>query len=612
MPQLLDPTSTVAIILGAYDWTKSGLPSAPSFRRSAHDFHRYLVTQAPYGLGLQPDLIINLFNDPSPAGAQLARIRDEIRSFVREGKEGNRPIRDVLIYYLGHGSCEGGGPLHFLVRDTSEGIEEQSSITASDLAQVLRVAAPQQRRLVVLDCCFSEAAVQAFGAMGSLDEAVATTALRDLEPGGPPPERGTLLLCSSPRTHASIGIPNADRTLFTGALLNVLREGSVSPRRREMLSFSELRDDVYDRMLRDYDKPPPRPALHQPDQQAGDFTQLPAFPNAAWAQRQAEGEHQTAEAQPQAEEERQTAEALRKAEEERQIAEALRKAEEERQTVEAQRTAEEERRQWEQVPTPQRLAIRLLGRWPAVVALVIAAAVLLVLTLGWLFWPPTGAPVATTEKPAAGNIALTRPDVPAAKPLTVAGNSAATPIGIPAPSDPNYPADRLSITVIKAPSYGKVVLADRNTAVAVGQTLTTAELTGLMFVPAPGAFDYRETFAYVVKNPPGLTASGSVTLTIRPNEMSPREVVPQATPMVLNKQADTASGRDDYVEAARLYRLAADQGYAPAQTNLGFYYEQGRGGLAKDEREAARLYKLAADQGNTFARVKLNRITQMK
>src|SRR6266446_974470 len=59
-------SSTVAIILGAYDWTKSGLPSAPSFRRSAHDFHRYLVTESPYGLGLQPDLVINLFNDPSP------------------------------------------------------------------------------------------------------------------------------------------------------------------------------------------------------------------------------------------------------------------------------------------------------------------------------------------------------------------------------------------------------------------------------------------------------------------------------------------------------------------------------------------------------------------
>jgi TPR repeat protein len=51
-------------------------------------------------------------------------------------------------------------------------------------------------------------------------------------------------------------------------------------------------------------------------------------------------------------------------------------------------------------------------------------------------------------------------------------------------------------------------------------------------------------------------------------------------------------------DAARLYKLAADQGNALGQLNLGLFYESGRGGLEKDEREAARLYRLAADQGN--------------
>jgi len=51
-------------------------------------------------------------------------------------------------------------------------------------------------------------------------------------------------------------------------------------------------------------------------------------------------------------------------------------------------------------------------------------------------------------------------------------------------------------------------------------------------------------------------------------------------------------------EAARLYKLAADQGDARAQVGLGFFYAMGRGGLPKDDREAARLFKLAADQGD--------------
>src|SRR5262249_31883770 len=46
------------------------------------------------------------------------------------------------------------------------------------------------------------------------------------------------------------------------------------------------------------------------------------------------------------------------------------------------------------------------------------------------------------------------------------------------------------------------------------------------------------------------------------------------------------------------YKLAADQGDAQAQNNLGLFYEEGRGGLQKDDREATRLYKLSADQGN--------------
>jgi hypothetical protein len=88
--------------------------------------------------------MLNLFDDPSPAGTQLGRIRDTVRSFVREGREAERPISDVLIYYVGHGSVDNSGHLHLLVKDSSEGMEEQSSIAASNLAQVLRIAAPSR------------------------------------------------------------------------------------------------------------------------------------------------------------------------------------------------------------------------------------------------------------------------------------------------------------------------------------------------------------------------------------------------------------------------------------------------------------------------------------
>lgn len=52
----------------------------------------------------------------------------------------------------------------------------------------------------------------------------------------------------------------------------------------------------------------------------------------------------------------------------------------------------------------------------------------------------------------------------------------------------------------------------------------------------------------------------------------------------------------DFTEAARYYKLAADQSHAAAQCKLGVCYENGRG-VASDVSEAARLFKLAADQG---------------
>ena len=78
-----------------------------------------------------------------------------------------------------------------------------------------------------------------------------------------------------------------------------------------------------------------------------------------------------------------------------------------------------------------------------------------------------------------------------------------------------------------------------------------------------------------------------------PAEVAP--AVPPAKPLI------TSADR----EAARLYKLSADKGNASAQVNLGFFYEQGRGGLPKDDHEAAHYFKLAADQGNAQAQSNL-------
>jgi len=57
----------------------------------------------------------------------------------------------------------------------------------------------------------------------------------------------------------------------------------------------------------------------------------------------------------------------------------------------------------------------------------------------------------------------------------------------------------------------------------------------------------------------------------------------------------------DDAEAARWYRKAADQGNADAQTNLGIMYRDGRG-VPQDQNEAALWFRKAAAQGNAKAR----------
>ena len=60
----------------------------------------------------------------------------------------------------------------------------------------------------------------------------------------------------------------------------------------------------------------------------------------------------------------------------------------------------------------------------------------------------------------------------------------------------------------------------------------------------------------------------------------------------------------DKQEAAKWFRKAAEQNYAPAQSNLGYCYDNGRG-VEKDAEEATKWYRKAAEQGHPEAQLNL-------
>jgi predicted Ser/Thr protein kinase len=65
------------------------------------------------------------------------------------------------------------------------------------------------------------------------------------------------------------------------------------------------------------------------------------------------------------------------------------------------------------------------------------------------------------------------------------------------------------------------------------------------------------------------------------------------------------SGAQENAAAVQWFRKSAEQGYAPAQSQLGKIYFNGFGGVQKDPREAANWYLKAATQGDASAQMSL-------
>ena len=61
---------------------------------------------------------------------------------------------------------------------------------------------------------------------------------------------------------------------------------------------------------------------------------------------------------------------------------------------------------------------------------------------------------------------------------------------------------------------------------------------------------------------------------------------------------------EDYAEAVKWYRKAAEQGHAEAQYLLGVMYNNGNG-VIKDFQEARKWYQKAAEQGHEGAEMAL-------
>src|SRR6185436_7604877 len=256
--------TTLAILLGGSTWPKSPqLAASDAFARSAEDFKRYLTGE----YGLPADNVLDLFDSAKTA----PEIVEELQNFLRARMQARPAPRDVFIYYTGHGGFINGRDYFLAVKSTIEGLEGTSSIRVSDLASALRNAALNLRRFLILDCCFAAAAFKEFQ---STPGGAARVQTLDAFP-----RRGTTLLCSSSSRHVSIAPAGERHTMFSGALLEVLRRGD--PAIDSPLSLEDVGLRVSELIRHRYDDRAVRPEVHSPDQREEDIARMPLFPNPA-------------------------------------------------------------------------------------------------------------------------------------------------------------------------------------------------------------------------------------------------------------------------------------------------------------------------------------------
>lgn len=107
--------------------------------------------------------------------------------------------------------------------------------------------------------------------------------------------------------------------------------------------------------------------------------------------------------------------------------------------------------------------------------------------------------------------------------------------------------------ITELPSNGTILLADGTSPVAVGQTLTAAQLTRLRFRPARGAEGHISNLSYLVVGAAGSAIAGCVLFVVHPAAPPSRSTsYSTPTPATMVESSSEASANPAALQDARL------------------------------------------------------------
>jgi len=276
------PQTTLLILLGASRWPLANLDSSPAFENAKNALQAYFLSD-PHGFHLPESNVLDCFNSNDTGPDILDRISDFLRDSMAMKKASSTQVRDILVYFVGHGGITKDSSIFYLaIPRTRKDYEKATGIAIDDLAERLKKGARFQRRILILDCCFAAAAVRFFqgAATTELLREKTIAAFEEKDQGIGFPGRGTSFLGSSGKDVASIILPDESSTMFTSALLSALHAGDPF-QEKERLPLRTVHRLTVDFLSKTFGDSFPQPELHSPDQTEGKVEDVPFFPNPA-------------------------------------------------------------------------------------------------------------------------------------------------------------------------------------------------------------------------------------------------------------------------------------------------------------------------------------------
>lgn len=220
-PVLPDPVASAALLVGSSSYRDARLGALPGVANNTADLCALLTDHASWGLPAERSRVLLDCLNPS----ELIESLDQSARMAKD---------TFLFYYSGHGVVTTEGELVLPTRSTNLDLRKYTGLPFSHVRDVV-ARCQAERRIVILDCCFSGRALHAMS-----DQAATIIGQLDAE--------GTFVMTSSSATSVSIAPEGARNTAFTGGLLDILRDGI--PGLGEWLSLDELYDNTLTAMAR--------------------------------------------------------------------------------------------------------------------------------------------------------------------------------------------------------------------------------------------------------------------------------------------------------------------------------------------------------------------------